>query len=363
MTFQIPLRFFYRFTKLRNTLLIIAIVGTLTSDSRTSESDPRTQPDQLSIGQVRVGARVEASILVRGQDADNAVDDINVKLPSFLTLKNVSRDPQRNWCIFSLTFETRKSGKREDRIEIYSGTVKSEVPVAIEVLSQDEDLTRVLVVETPFHGFATKNGALFQTWVDLVRRARLDVNYLECSREDEHGPVEVLEGVELFDFDVVLLATSGLCHAQQADWYKLAHFVEEGGRIIIAANRFLVPSVPKANQFLEYYGLKMLDEEPRCSREWILNSTHLTPHSFTKLITRLRFFRPSPISVRDERYARIIVSAPPYPECGFVTVTKAGKGEVIALGQSLWYSWIGAEEAKEFDNSLLLQQLITEPCK
>ncbi|MFC1636549.1 hypothetical protein ACFL5Z_17090, partial [Planctomycetota bacterium] len=180
MTFQFPLRFSCKFTKLRNTLLMIAIVGTLTSDGRATEPDPRTQPDQLSIGQVRVGARVEASILVRGRDTDNAVEGINVKLPSFLTLKNVSRDSNRNWCVFYLTFETLKSGKFEDHIEIYSGTDTSEIPVAVEVLTQEEGLTRVLVVETPFHGTATSDGTLFQAWVELIRRAKLDVNYLVC---------------------------------------------------------------------------------------------------------------------------------------------------------------------------------------
>jgi hypothetical protein len=221
----------------------------------------------------------------------------------------------------------------------------------------------VLVVETPFAGSTTSNGALFQGWVDIVRRARLDVNYLVCSRED--GLVatkEVLDGVELFDFDVVLLADGGLCRTQQADLDKLISFVEEGGRIIIAANHFLVPSVSKANELLELYGLKMIDKEPRGSCVWELDSKDLTTHSFTKSITRLRFFRPSPISVIDERHARIIVSAPPYPDCGFVAVAKAGKGEIVAIGQSLWWAWIGTKEVKDFDNSLFMQKLITEPC-
>lgn len=363
MTYQIPLRLARKSKRLSILLSIIAIVGTMISYCWAADPAMRIQPDQLSIGQVRVGARVEASILVGRRDADNAVAGINVKLPSFLTLTDVFLDFHRYWRVF-VTFKTLIPGEYEDRIEVYIGTDKVEIPVAIEILPPKAGLTRVLVVETPFEGASTSNGALFQAWVDIVRRAKLDVNYLVCSRGDGLVPVEeVLEGVELIDFDVVLLADGGLCRTQQADLDKLASFIEEGGRVIIAANCFLVPSVPKANELLERYGLKMANEEPRGSRVWELDSTHLATHSFTKSITQLRFFRPSPISVIDERHARIVVSAPPYPECGFVAVAKAGKGEVVAIGQSLWWNWIGTADARDFDNSLLMQQLITEPCK
>lgn len=362
MTYRIPLRLTLKLKKL-SILSIIAIIGIMISYCWAADTSMRIQPDCLSIGQVRVGARVEASILVGRQDVDNVVEDIDVKLPSFLTLKDVFRDFHRNWIVF-VTFETLRHGEYEDQIEVYLGTNTAEIPVAVEVHPQEAGLTRLLVVETPFHGTATSNGKLFQAWVDLVRRAKLDVNYLICSRGDGLVPVEeVLGGVELNNFDVVLFSGGGLYRAQQADLDKLASFIEEGGRVIIAANRFLVPSVPKANKFLEQYGLKMVNEEPREKRVWELDSTHLATHSFTKSITQLRFFRPSPISIIDERRARIVVLAPPYPECGFIAVAKAGKGEVVAIGQSLWWNWIGAKEARDFDNSLLMQQIITEHCQ
>jgi hypothetical protein len=363
ITYQNPLKLVRKSNSTRLFLLIVIIVGALVSYCWAADPSIRIQPDRLSIGQVRVGARVEASILVGQRDADNAVSDVDVKLPSFLTLTEMFRDFHRNWIVF-VTFKTMRPGKYEDHIKVYLGTGTAEIPVTAEVLSQETGLTSVLMVETPFHAHSTKNGTIFQAWVEVVRCAKLDINYLVCSRGDGLEPVdEVLKDVELSGFDVVLLADGGLYRIQQADLNKLTTFIEEGGRVIVAADSFLVPSVLKANKLLECYGLKMVNEEPRGRREWELNSTHLATHSFTKSITNLRFFRPSPISVIDEHQAKIIVSAPPYPGQGFVAMAKVGKGEVVAIGQSLWWAWIGAAEAKDFDNSLLLQQLITEPCK
>ena len=118
MTFQIPLRLSCKSKRFRYLLLMIAIVGTLTSDGRATKLEPRTQPDQLSIGQVRVGARVEAGFLVRGRDVSNAVDDIDVKLPPFLTLTNVFCDYHRDWRVF-VSFVILKPGKYEGQIKVH----------------------------------------------------------------------------------------------------------------------------------------------------------------------------------------------------------------------------------------------------
>jgi hypothetical protein len=44
---------------------------------------------------------------------------------------------------------------------------------------------------------------------------------------------------------------------------------------------------------------------------------------------------------------------------GFVVQAQARKGEVIAIGQSLWWYWITKEQAKGSDNAKLLRWLLS----
>jgi hypothetical protein len=46
------------------------------------------------------------------------------------------------------------------------------------------------------------------------------------------------------------------------------------------------------------------------------------------------------------------------PEDGFVASAKAGKGKVIALGQSLWWHWISEQQDAGTDNAKLLRLLL-----
>jgi hypothetical protein len=46
---------------------------------------------------------------------------------------------------------------------------------------------------------------------------------------------------------------------------------------------------------------------------------------------------------------------------GFVAQAKAGKGEVIALGESLWWNWIMETRAAGTDNARLLRWLVGPP--
>ena len=42
-------------------------------------------------------------------------------------------------------------------------------------------------------------------------------------------------------------------------------------------------------------------------------------------------------------------------------VIRDGKGEVIALGTSLWWNWIASDVERGADNALLLQNLLMKP--
>jgi hypothetical protein len=44
-----------------------------------------------------------------------------------------------------------------------------------------------------------------------------------------------------------------------------------------------------------------------------------------------------------------------------VASAKAGKGEVVALGESLWWHWVTDKQAAGADNARLLRSLLVPP--
>ena len=72
---------------------------------------------------------------------------------------------------------------------------------------------------------------------------------------------------------------------------------------------------------------------------------------------QLDFHRPSLIVVTDPSQGELLVRSGDDPG-GFVAVSRqAGRGEVIVLTQSLWWSWIRSDPAK-VDNLPLLENLL-----
>src|SRR5262249_48353470 len=78
-------------------------------------------------------------------------------------------------------------------------------------------------------------------------------------------------------------------------------------------------------------------------------------------VRSLHFFRASPIERTDAKKTRLVVRAAGVgqSEDGFVVKAQVGKGNVIALGQSLWWRWISKEHAHGSDNAKLLRWLLS----
>src|SRR5262249_17279522 len=74
-----------------------------------------------------------------------------------------------------------------------------------------------------------------------------------------------------------------------------------------------------------------------------------------------RFFRASPVKLTAGQSGRVLAKAVGVgnPGDGFVAMARAGKGEVIALGESLWCFWITQKEDPSGDNARLLRWLIS----
>src|SRR5262249_41188024 len=149
---------------------------------------------------------------------------------------------------------------------------------------------------------------------------------------------------DLSEFDVILLAESGVTNLQKADVERLEKFMDEGGRVVVSASYFFRGSVPKANELLVPHGLQMTDADPDVlpvHQFFELKGADSAEDPLTKDVKQVRVHRPSPTAVTDKAKGKILVAAPHFPPGeGFIASARAGKGEIVALGASLWWHWI-----------------------
>jgi hypothetical protein len=327
----------------------------------------RHSPDRLPLGTVRVGATVEASFILYEKADDLKKVALTVEAPSFVKVLDRSVSQRdvfdgADWVkgaasTVVIGIDTSKAGAFEGEVKVKLGSVSARAPVSVVVKPSRPGAVKLLVVESPFVALSTSDARGFKDWTDLVARAGWDVSYLTVAQGKP-----VLRGLDLSKYDVVLLGSDGLLQSSTDDVKRARAFVERGGRLVVAANRFFVGSVDAANKVIEGWGLKMVNEEaPSGQNEAILDGKAMGPELLEAGISSARFYRASPVIVTDARRARVLVKAKGVggPGDGFVAVAKAGKGEVVVLGQSLWWSWMSAEQARGKDNARLLRALLT----
>lgn len=231
------------------------------------------------------------------------------------------------------------------------GIEKYEIPVTVEVVAKDDKALRVLVLETPFDAYSTSDAAIFKSWLDVVNAGNLDVDYRDADRSNS-----VTAGSHLPEYDSLLLSEGGLISLSEDDVERINQFVTSGGRLIVCANSFFVGTIEKANQLLRPHGLELEDRE--VFRTHTVVEDEIVEDPLTKDVKRLMFRRTSPVKVLKPDQGRILVKAPDNSETGVIAVTRAGKGEIVVLGQSLWWAWIGQDVNKDFDNALMLLNLL-----
>jgi hypothetical protein len=328
------------------------------------------QPDRLPLGTVHVGATVEASLVVFENAADPAKVALAVEAPSFVKVLDKSviardfRDANNNLVkgvggVVTIAIDTAKPGTFDGEVKVKLGTKTAKVPVSVVVKPPAPAAVRVLVVESPFHWTATDDASVFKDWTDLVADAGWDVSYLNVTPGKP-----ALRDLDLSKFGVVLLDGGGLFDLTAADLKQVRAFAEAGGRLVLAANHFFVGSVEKANKVLDGYGLKMVDAEATgAAAEVIVDTEAFGPELIKAGIKSARFYRASPVAVTDAKRGRVLVKAAWVggKDDGFVAIARAGKGEVVALGESLWWNWISTPQAKGTDNAKLLRWLLTPP--
>jgi hypothetical protein len=323
------------------------------------------QPDCINFGEVHQGAIVEGSFLVFNAGIDPAIE-FDVTAPKFAkvlqkTTSYQQYGPGNDFIrgIVSFRVDTSTVGEVFGKFDVKLGAVKVSVPITAIVKPRKTDMQRVLIAESPFDAYSTGDGNDLKPWTDLARDAALDVSYLDVERGKP-----VFRDLNLATYQTILLADNGLLDLTPEDVKRVREFIEAGGRVVLAANAFMVGSVVKANEVLAGSGIEMQDVE---AQGLLVNAATDDPGLSSVLvdagIKSVRFFRGSPTIVTEPRSGQVLVRAEGVgrEEDGFVAMAEVKRGQVLTLGQSLWWSWITEKKADGADNSALLRWLLTPP--
>ncbi|HEY8502949.1 MAG TPA: DUF4350 domain-containing protein [Gemmataceae bacterium] len=347
-------------TPFRSALVLLALAASPVSAQPTTG---KVQPDRIDLGTVYTGATVEANFMVF-EAGNNPNIKLEVTAPKFVKVLNQSTHAQQfglgnNFVCgtVEIAIDTSAAGERSGEVAVTLGKTKARVPVTATVRPRRAGLIRLLIAETPFERYSTDDGELFRAWTDLVKGAPVDVSYLLVTRGKP-----VLRDLDLGKYDCVFLGETGLVNLTPGDLKRVRAFAEEGGRVVVAADAFMVGTVPEANKVLAGYGLQMRDEEARGMglNNVTVGKEDLDPEVVKAGVKSVHFFRASPVAVEPGKGARVLARAvgAGKPGDAFVAMAPAGKGEVIAIGQSLWWNWIGGERGARADNARLLRWLL-----
>jgi hypothetical protein len=174
-------------------------------------AEAQIQPNALKFGSVRVGATVEGSVRIFRDTATSSGLAIKVEPPGFVRVEDIKVGSQdyggnvRGYCDLSFSIDAERAGEYSGEVRVELGRQRVAIPVSVTVRPQMPNLTRVVVVETPFHKFSTNDATRFEPWLDLVREGHFDVHYLGSQRG-----LPVLRKVDLTKIDVVFLGMEGL---------------------------------------------------------------------------------------------------------------------------------------------------------
>lgn len=268
--------------------------------------------------------------------------------PEFVRVESVTPEQRANWYnnhpffVVHMRLDTSRIGEHSGTAKMTMDKRQSELPIRFAV-RPNPMLPKLLIAQTPYDSDATSRGSDFKALGKIVSSLNVQVDYREKL------PLS-LEG-----YQTVLLADDALMMLTHPQRNAVTNFVKRGGRLILACNAFMPRTVAKANEILADHGLSVQYRD--YSKE--VAATNFTSDRLTQNIRQLRFFRPSLIQVTDPSKGKI-VAWDPTRSGGFVAVSRAaGRGEVIVLGVSLWWHWIGQFPGTH--NADMLQRILAPP--
>jgi hypothetical protein len=279
---------------------------------------------------------------------------LKIEAPDFLKVDQATiqfHSSQGAFAFVSATLKNDQLGQWKGNLTVHLSSASYAatniiVPVSVGVQAAPVLLSRrVLVTQTPYECYSTGNGREFEPLANLITRlTKKEVRMDFCQQLPS----------PLSGYSVILLGGDTLAGLSPGQVAQLGKFVSAGGRLILAADAFFVPTAPKANGLLSSYGLQIIDRDVGLG---ITNST-IAADSFTSGVKQLDFWRPAAIRVTDPSQAKLLVGTED-GEGGFVAVSRhANRGEVIVVTQSLWWNWIRSDPTR-VDNCLLLENLFS----
>jgi len=315
----------------------------------TAQAAPKVRP-AVDLGSLAVGAVVEASFGVYWDDAALAKATAEVLTPKAVKILRVSTRSYVDRALTTVEFavDTAAPVGIDDVFTLRCGTEAATVPLRAEVRALPSGGSRVLVAETPFETFSSDDPQTFEAWRQIVASARLDVDYRLVQAGRSTFDVGSLARV-----DVVLAGEGALLRLDDLQVAKLQGFVCGGGRLIVCADAFYQGTVRGANRIAEAFDLEIADRESTASGQ--VDAAGLAKHPLTVGVDTIEVTRPSPVLLGDGSRGILLATFATPSEQPFVAMaTTASGGEIVVIGDSLW--WNTANQSPGF--ARLLRNLL-----
>lgn len=345
-----------------------------------------TTPDRLNLGTVRTGSTMEVSarfLTTRGKSPwtalhlwlrdklpgswssvlsafdprkaqtpapqlpDLSILKPEVWTPAFVRVDRVIPDQRTQWYngrpffVLHLTVKTEQPGDFSGAVRLRLDQREAALPIRVRVTGMPRVGRKLLIAETPYQSDATADGSMFDATARMLSE-------LERGVDCRHALPE-----QLADYAALLLAESCLVRLSDVEVARVRQFAAQGGRVILACDAFMRGTVATANAILEDHGLQVLDTD--YGRE--VTVTNVAPDALTTGVRKLEFFRPSLVQVVDPARGKALAIAPA-KEGALVAVSRLeGGGEIVVLGESMWWNWIHKFETRS-DNARMLRNLL-----
>lgn len=316
--------------------------------------DGSAQPGATKFGLVGVGATAEASFGVFWQDASLFDKTATVEAPAGVKVLGVETSKYNDRALTQIEFalDTAQARAVDAAFVVRCEGKEVRVPLTADVVVMARGGARVLVADTPFEAFSSDDPAIFDGWRHLVATARLDVDYRLVRRGRATFDVEALRRVA-----VVVVGCDALWALDAEQVSLLRGFVCGGGRVVLFANAFYSGSVAKANDVCAPFGVRIVDRESVVGGEYRADAGGIHRHPLTVGVEGVQVFRPSPAEVVDEASGTVLIDLVTPGAQPFAVLGKsAGGGEVVAIGESLWWKWCGEHAGNErFLRNLLVR--------
>lgn len=314
---------------------------------------PSTSPTRIDLGVVRVGAIAESTVHIYWESPMSG-NRVVAKLPRNTRQLTLTSDTDENGHAetrLGFAIATDQLGKHETSIGLQLGGRQTSVALTWTVEPAVVRGSRILVATSPFMGDSSSDPTVFDPWRALVEQAAFDVDYRYRRKDAPPFTADALARV-----DIVVVGEDGLIGISDAEAARLQGFVCGGGRVVVFANAFFFGTTKAANLLCKPFGLSMMDREPPIGPAHVAIDEDLPRHPLTVGVKKVVVRRPSPTIVDDPKKATALVVLPALgAELPFAAIatTKSG-GELITIGESLWWNWIG----KSAGNQRLMRNLL-----